>query len=320
MSDRVNVFAGHPLERNAESRDDAEWGAAQLADARARCVLVADDGRTLCVPARSGLRLLDAQERRALVPEGVPTYLGADVGGPLLSLRVDVDAAARIAAELGADFIDLRSAGMRLPAFDAGLFAYARAYAYWHARTRYCSSCAAPLQLTALGHRALCTNAACAIEHFPRVDPAMIVIVGFGDRCLLGRQATWPEHRYSTLAGFVEPGESLEDAVRREVFEESGVRVGACTYHSSQPWPFPSSLMLGFTAEAIDPTIRLGVELSDARWFSVEDLVRGLAERRLVLPPRVSVSHELIADWLRERSGLELTDLLSDEPWSKPRA
>lgn len=319
MSDRVNVFAGHPLERNAESRDDAEWGAAQLADARARFVLVADDGRALATAARDGLRLLDAAERRAFAPEAAPTYLGADVGGPLFSLELDAATAAGVAAALAAGFIDLRGAGLRLPAHDAGLFAYARAYAHWHARTRYCANCAAPLLLAALGHRARCTNPDCAIEHFPRVDPAMIVIVSFGDRCLLGRQASWPENRYSTLAGFVEPGESLEDAVRREVHEESGVRVGACTYHSSQPWPFPASLMLGFTAEAVDPTIHLGPELCDARWFGVDDLVRELAERRLVLPPRVSVSHELIADWLRSRSGLELADLASDEPWQKPR-
>lgn len=320
MSDRVNVFAGHPLERNAESRDDADWGAAQLADAHARFVLIGDDGRALRAATRSALRLLDADERGAHARDVVPTYLGADAVGPLFSLGLDATAAAGVATALDADFIDLRGAGVGLTAFDAGLFAYARAYAHWHARTRYCSACGAPLTLVALGHRALCTNPSCAIEHFPRVDPAMIVIVTSGERCLLGRQASWSENRYSTLAGFVEPGESLEDAVRREVHEESGVRVGTCTYHSSQPWPFPSSLMLGFTAEATDPTIRVGSELSDARWFGVDDLLRELAERRLVLPPRVSVSHELIADWLRRQSGLELAEHLSDEPWLKPRS
>ncbi|WP_300620197.1 NAD(+) diphosphatase [Dokdonella sp.] len=315
MSHRVNVFAGHPLERNAELRDDPEWGEAQLSDERARFILVADDGRALCTAARDGLRLLDARERREFAAGTVPTYLGADTGGPLCLLHLDATSAGEIATALGADFVDLRGAGLHLPAFDSGLFAYARAYAHWHARTRWCATCGAPLRLVALGHRALCTNPECAIEHFPRVDPAMIVIVGFGDRCLLGRQATWSANRYSTLAGFVEPGESLEDAVRREVFEESGVRVGSCSYHSSQPWPFPASLMLGFTAEAVDPTIRLGTELCDARWFSVDELVRETRERRLILPPRVSVSHELIADWLRSRSGLELAELQSGDAW-----
>lgn len=311
MSERINVFAGHPVERNAELRDDAEWGEAQLGDERARFLLVADDGRALCTPARDGLRLLDARERHALAPGAVATYLGADTGGPLCMLRLDTAAASVVAADVGAPFIDLRGAGLRFPAFDAGLFAYARAYAHWHARTRWCSNCGAPLRLVALGHRALCTNPSCAIEHFPRTDPAMIVIVEYDGRCLLGRQATWSENRYSTLAGFIEPGESLEDAVRREVFEESGVRVGPCTYHSSQPWPFPASLMLGFTAEAIDPTIRLGPELCDARWFDADELVHGVREGSLVLPPRVSVSHELIADWLRRRSGIELSALQS---------
>jgi NAD+ diphosphatase len=140
----------------------------------------------------------------------------------------------------------------------------------------------------------------------------MIVIVSHGDACLLGRQATWSERRFSTLAGFVEPGESLEDTVRREVFEEAGVRVGECRYHSSQPWPFPASLMVGFTAEATDPTIRLGGELAEARWFTADDLVRGLAERTLMLSPPVSVSFRLIEHWLRENAGVELRELVGE--------
>jgi NAD+ diphosphatase len=170
--------------------------------------------------------------------------------------------------------------------------------------------CGAPVVVVTAGHRARCTNPDCAIEHFPRVDPAMIVIVSYGDACLLGRQATWPERRYSTLAGFVEPGESLEDTVRREVFEEAGVRVGDCAYHSSQPWPFPASLMVGFTAEAVDPTIRLGGELAEARWFTADDIVRGLAERTLGLSPPVSVSFRLIEHWMRENAGVELRELV----------
>lgn len=319
MSDRTNVFAGIALERNAELRDDAEWGAAQLASPRARFLLLGGDvngGRRALIRASSDmLRWLDQDERRDLAADLFATYLGDDGAGPLFSLCADADTDARIAAALDGAFVDLRSAGMRLQAFQAGLFAYARAIAHWQARTRFCGACGSRLDLIALGHRGRCTNPACALEHFPRVDPAMIVIVTWRDQCLLGRQATWSENRFSTLAGFVEPGESLEDAVRREVFEESGVRVGACEYHSSQPWPFPSSLMLGFSAEAVDPAIKIGCELSEARWFGVDDIVSGLAERRLVLPPRLSVSHELIAHWLRNTAGLELAALLNDEPW-----
>jgi NAD+ diphosphatase len=324
VSDHTNIFAGTALERNAELRDDIEWAAAQRADAKARFLVLGEDGpggrRALVHAASDALRWLGQAEYRDIVVDVPLTYLGQDEIGPLFSLCADDALAERIVADLDGAFIDLRGAGMRLHPFHAGVFAYARAIAHWQARTRYCATCSAPLELVALGHRGLCTNRACAIEHFPRVDPAMIVIVSWRDQCLLGSQSSWSENRWSTLAGFIEPGESLEDAVRREVFEEAGVRVGACTYHSSQPWPFPSSLMLGFTAEATDPTINIGRELSDARWFSVDELVSGLAERTIVLPPRLSVSHELIAHWLREKSGLELKDLLSDEPWQKARA
>ncbi|HEY0178260.1 MAG TPA: NAD(+) diphosphatase [Dokdonella sp.] len=325
MSAHVNVFSGTPLERNSERRDDAAWAAAQLADPRACFLLLGEPvagGRRALVRADADrLRWLDAAERAALAPELAPaTYLGTDASGPRFALAADAATAARIAAELGARFVDLRSAGQRLSALESGAFAYARALAHWQERTRHCGACGAPVELVALGHRARCTNPACALEHFPRVDPAIIVIVRWRDRCLLGRQASWLENRYSTLAGFVEPGESLEDAVRREVEEEAGVRVGACAYHSSQPWPFPSSLMLGFTAEAEDATIRIGPELADARWFGADDLLAALAARRIVLPPRLSVSHELIAHWLREVAGVELAEHLSEEPWQKASA
>lgn len=314
MSARINTFAGLALERNAERRDDLEFSAAQRADLRARFLLLGAEGAggrpALVAPGSTQLRWLDRDECAALGLAELPaTYLGDAGQGPLFSLSADPLQANRAAVALGAGFIDLRSAGARLAGFEAGIFAYARALAFWQSRTRFCGACGAPLELVAFGHRGRCSNRDCALEHFPRVDPAMIVIVGWGERCLLGHNASWAENRYSTLAGFVEPGESLEDAVRREVHEEAGVRVGACTYHSSQPWPFPSSLMLGFTAEAEDPTIRVGPELADARWFSVDELVAGVESGSLILPPPLSVSHELIADWLRTQSGLELARL-----------
>jgi NAD+ diphosphatase len=200
-----------------------------------------------------------------------------------------------------------------LPAFEAGLFAYARGLAHWQQRTRWCSACGAPLRLEAAGHRAKCTNTQCDIAHFPRTDPAIIVIVSHDGRCLLGRGPQWPERRYSTLAGFVEPGETLEQAVRREVLEESGVRVGACDYHSSQPWPFPASIMLGFTAVAEDPTIRLGAELAEARWFSVDELVGGLRAGEIKVSSPLSVSYKLVEHWLHETAGIELRELTSGE-------
>jgi len=307
-----NVFSGIALDRNAEQRDDADWIAAQLADPRVRFVLLGSEGHALAQRDVDALRVIAAAERAALLPSAMPSYLGADDAGPFFALSAESKDAARIAAELGGDFIDLRSAGVRLQAFEAGLFAYARALAHWQSRTRFCSVCGSPVVVMTAGHRARCTNPDCAIEHFPRVDPAMIVIVSHGDKCLLGRQATWPERRFSTLAGFVEPGESLEDTVRREVFEEAGVRVGDCAYHSSQPWPFPASLMVGFTAEAIDPTIRLGGELCEARWFSADEIVSGLADRTLGVSPPLSVSFRLIEHWLRDNAGVELRELIDN--------
>ena len=310
---KVQVFAGLELDRRGEERDDLAWAQAQVADPRSRYLVLREhprDGhRALASVAAPGstraLRLLGSVEQRALLPQAAATYLGEDAHGPLFSICVDDALGAALATELAVSDVDLRSAGMESSAFDSGLFAYARALAHWQARTRWCGACGAPLQLLALGHRAHCTNPDCAIDHFPRVDPAIIVIVRDGDRCLLGRQASWHPTRWSTLAGFVDPGESLEDAVRREVFEESGVRVGECAYHSSQPWPFPSSLMLGFVAQASDTAIRVGHELADARWFGVGEIVDGLADGSLTLPPRLSVSRALIAHWLRER-GVDL--------------
>ena len=317
--DRINVFSGLALDRGAEQRDDLAWAAQRAADPAARFLLLgalAAGGRPALIHAGSNaLRWLDRFERERFAPDVHATYLGDDGGGPLYAIVLDAPSAALAANELGGDWIDLRSAGVRLRSEQSGLFAYARALAHWQSRTRWCGACGAPLELAALGHRARCTNPDCALDHFPRVDPAMIVIVRWRDRCLLGTQPGWAPGRWSTLAGFIEPGESLEDSVRREVYEEAGVRVGACEYHSSQPWPFPSALMLGFIAEAEDPTINVGPELREARWFSADDVVDGLAQRTLVLPPRLSVSHELIAHWLRETSGLELAELLSDVPW-----
>ncbi|MGA9421222.1 MAG: NAD(+) diphosphatase [Rhodanobacteraceae bacterium] len=307
----ANVFGSFALERHAELRHDVEWLAAQLADSHARFLVIRHDGHALAETGVAALRLLDSAERSDLAPGLAPSYLGTDEAGPYFFLQADREHAERIAAGCAGGFLDLRSAGLSLHAFQAGLFAYARALAHWHSRARYCSACAASLRFDCAGHRATCSNARCAIEYFPRVDPAVIMMVVHGSACLLGRQATWPERRYSTLAGFVEPGEALEDAVRREVLEEAGVQVVSCDYHSSQPWPFPASLMVGFNAQADTRDIRLGPELSDARWFEVDDLARSIESGDLRVSAPLSVSYRLIEDWLRGVAGLELADLVT---------
>jgi NAD+ diphosphatase len=192
--------------------------------------------------------------------------------------------------------LDLRGAASRLSAFEAGLFAYARALLLWRKRTRFCSQCGAALRMIHAGHVARCD--ACASDHYPRIDAAVIMLVSDGERLLLGRQASWPQGRYSLLAGFVEPGERLEDTVVREVMEEAGVRVLRADYVASQPWPFPSGMMLGFSALAEPDPPRCNDELEDARWFGRDELLAEVANGTLGLSRPESISRWLIDRWL----------------------
>jgi len=177
---------------------------------------------------------------------------------------------------------------------EAQLLSYARALIIWRSRQRHCGVCGAPTVPRSAGHVLVCTNSACQSEFFPRIDPAIIVLVTDGSRALLGRQASWPAGRYSALAGFVEPGESLEEAVAREVEEETGVRIAAARYFASQPWPFPASLMLGFHAQASTSEVQLDGELEDARWFELEEL---RAAPTILLPPAHTIARRLIEAW-----------------------
>jgi NAD+ diphosphatase len=237
--------------------------------------------------------LLRRQQVAALLDGTEPVFLGLFRNRPAFALAVDGGEEAPF-PELGV-FQDLRYLGSVLPPDEANLVAHARALVLWHAAHEYCGVCGSSSRPESGGNTRVCVNPACGRELFPRVDPAIIVLVSHGDHCLLGRQCSWPEGRYSTIAGFVEPGESLEDAVRREVFEETNVRVGAVHYHSSQPWPFPSSLMLGFMADASSTDIaRNDGELEDVRWFSREELRSGYPK----LPFRISISRRLIDAWI----------------------
>jgi NAD+ diphosphatase len=195
--------------------------------------------------------------------------------------------------------VDLRTAAATWPCADATCFAQARAVLHWRARHRHCGACGTMLAFSRAGWLGRCAR--CGIEHYPRTDPAVIVAVSDGERLLLGRQAQWASGLYSVLAGFVEPGESLEQTVVREVFEESGIRVRTCRYLASQPWPFPSSLMLGFSAEADPDEPVVGDELEDARWVARDEVGAALrgedATTGLRLSPPVSISRWLIERW-----------------------
>jgi NAD+ diphosphatase len=289
----VPVWREKSFVDRAEAAGDTEYRLSGAPDAppapdrRLKAVLLRADEAT---------PLLDGHRRAVLLGESMPhTYFALDVS--------DIDDAAAHRAFAGrGDFVGLRRVGPLLDRIDAGLLAYARAMVRWHRQHTFCGACGARTVMLEAGFLRRCTNAQCGQQHFPRTDPAIIVLVTHDDRALLGRQANWDATWYSVLAGFVEPGESLEQAVRREVKEEAGITVGEVRYDSSQPWPFPSSLMIGFTAEALDDGIRIGDdELEDARWFSRADIDAALEAGELRLSPRTSISRHLIEQW-RNRS------------------
>jgi NAD+ diphosphatase len=214
------------------------------------------------------------------------------------------------------DLRDLRSVAALLDHRDGALLAYAKAMTYWHHRHQFCGDCGGPTRSTQSGHLRVCTNPQCGQSHFPRIDPAIIVLVTCGERCLLGRQPTWPVGRYSIIAGFVEPGESLEAAVAREVREEAGIEAEQVRYYASQPWPFPSSLMLGFTAQAASTIIRPNDgELEDVRWLSREQIISELRRGTLRLPPEVSISYRLIESWFDAGGSGSLKHVKSEGRW-----
>lgn len=289
---RPNFFAGPYLERRVEAREDPEWVAAAWADSATAYVVARGTAHLLHgEPPRTALLTRDDPLVRSAPAAGL-TLLGwfRNTRCVLISLPPEHGE-----PPAGLRFEELRPLSALLPADEAALLAYARALTVWRARARHCGKCGAPTAPTRAGHCMVCSNHACAEEFFPRIDPAIIVLVSDGERALLGRQASWPPRRYSTIAGFVEPGESLEDAVAREVEEETGVRILGARYDSSQPWPFPSSLMLGFRAQAAPGSaVRLSGELEDARWFTRAQLTSGEA----LAPPSHSISWRLISGWL----------------------
>jgi NAD+ diphosphatase len=316
VSAPINLFGGLSLDldRRAERRDDDAWLIAQQQHPHARYLLLDMHGAAYLDAQQERLRWLSHADYQRWLAGAPCSLLGVDSDGcPYFLLGVEhADRADALLVSLTSRRIGLREAGLLLPAFEAALFAYAKGLLHWQRETRHCSYCGAALELVAAGHRLRCTDLECGRLHFPRTDAAIIVIVEHADACLLGRQRSWPAGRYSTLAGFVEPGESLEDAVRREVAEEAGVRVGEVQYHSSQPWPMPASLMLGFTASALSATIELrDDELEDARWFTAAQIAAGLADGSFDVPTPLSISYQLIAHWLRQRAGLELAELIA---------
>jgi NAD+ diphosphatase len=314
-SSRRNRFTAVRLNREIELRDDAQWVAEMLVNSNTRLVPL---WRSRCLLERSAagttanyLSPTELTEPDRIQP---PTLLGNDGKREYFAVSVtDSQKDAILAKFRQARFADLRRASIDMAAKHAGILAYAKALHYWQHRHAFCGVCGHPNLLRSAGHRMLCSNEECARESFPRIDPAIIVLVTHKDACLLGRNAKWPPKQFSTLAGFVEPGESLEDAVVREVYEEVRLHLVDIRYVSSQPWPFPASAMCGFYAEAADRNCGISEEVEETRWFTVESLTAAVTDKEVRLSPPVSIAFRLLADWFRKNGGGDLGELVREQ-------
>ncbi len=294
-----NYFAGLALDRAAGLRRDPEWLQSRMQAADSRFVPVWRERNLLLADGQGAALLSRGAVDPWLASAEAVVFLGEDGQSGYFALILDGsdEAVPEQLAGFG-EFCQLKDAAVGLGEDERGLLAYARAMAHWHGRQRFCADCGAPTHSSSDGHVRICSSSDCGREHFPRTDAAVIVVVEHGSSCLLVRQPRWREGLYSALAGFVEAGESVEDAVVREVYEEAGVRVIGQRYHSSQPWPFPSSLMLGFEAMAAAQEVNPGDdELEDARWFTREEYAAALVSGEVKMPSRPSIARRLIADW-----------------------
>jgi len=298
------TYTANSIDRAALSRTNSahvqrlmKSGAARFAPIWNQRHPVTDEPRAIIFTYEEATKLFDL--------ETLPvTFLGLDNGTPWFAIGLPAtDAPPTL--NMDANFVILNEVVGILPAQDATLLAYARAMSIWHSNHLHCGRCGSPTKSTESGHSRTCSNSQCGYRSFPRTDPAVITLVTDGKRCLLGRQAQWPAGMYSTIAGFVEPGETLEQTVRREVREETGIEVGDVRYIASQPWPFPSSIMLGFRGQALSTNIhRDDDELEDCRWFTRAEL-NSFGDRNdggsgFKLPGRYSIARYLIEDWRRD--------------------
>ncbi len=300
------AFSGNTLDRVSLRRADPAWLAEQWIHPEAR-VLPLWQLRPLVVGASRG-----PQQAGFVIPrvaqdlagsEAPRVFLGLDGQSPLFALDVSAAQDPREQGPLAGlgEFVELRALALRgeLPPEELAICGTAKAMIDWHQRHGFCARCGAPTKPVDGGWRRRCGQ--CSADHFPRTDPVVIMLASLGERCLVGRGRQFPPGMFSALAGFLEPGETIEEGVRREIFEEAGIQVGKVRYHASQPWAFPSSLMIGCLAEAQSEKICLGDdELAEARWLEREEvraLLSGGRREGLFLPPPMAIAHHLLRDW-----------------------
>ena len=304
LSILTNVFAGNPLDRASYKRSDPDWIKAKLDDPVRLCVAIwngktlvektpdtADSLRVAYLPMPLALEVAGSEQRVLFMGLWKTTAVFA------VDLEGSADPSDGPLSGLGV-FEDLRAIALRLPQSDAAILATAKQVFEWRRKHGFCPNCGQPTLAVEGGWKRVC--AACRTDHFPRTDPVVIMLPTFGDRCLLGRQRVWPKGMYSALAGFLEPGESIEEACAREVMEEAGLTAVSVSYHSTQPWPYPSSLMIGLFAEVADDNAAADdTELEEVRWFTrpqIQAMLRGeLSDARA--PGAMAIAHQLIKAW-----------------------
>ena len=300
------VFAGNRLDRAGNMRRDSAWLAAKLRDERSRFLPLVKLQVPAAPDAMPSLDWRGAGEITALIEAGSigdkrPILLGIEDG--ICHFAIDASNLAEGDRKGWGRLANPLALAPLLPDHEAGLLAQARALVDWHAHHGFCSVCGNPTKPEEAGYSRRCLRDTCLTQHFPRTDPVVIMAIEHGERCLLGRSKMIPQGIYTCLAGFMEPGETIEDAVRREIMEEAGVKVGRVRYHASQPWPFPGSLMIGCIGEAIDDRIMIDAhEIEEARWFSRDEVAqmlrRSTTEETPRLPPAMALAYHLAAAWV----------------------
>jgi NAD+ diphosphatase len=302
-------YTASRIARAAERRRDAAATQALAAEPNAAAYVMSGDMIVLKKAASPHEAVFSMEEARALGPALETLFLGLIDGAPRFGIGLPPQTAEALKEREDLFVTDLRSIAVQglVEADHLPPIAEAKAVLHWHARHRFCPNCGAPTQAVDAGWRRDCPS--CKAQHFPRTDPVVIMLAVDGDRCLLGRSPRFLQSMWSCLAGFIEPGESIEDAVHRETLEEAGIACGRIKYFASQPWPFPSSLMIGCHAEAVTHNIVVDrEELEDARWFSKDEVVSMLMRRHkdgLTTPPPVAIAHHIIRAWVEDEISFE---------------
>ncbi len=313
----LNCFGGAYLNRMSEMRRDDPWLADQVRQPGTRFVPVWRSKNLFSKKDIHRPVFLDSAMLKQIISDPFDSCIFLGMENKRCYFAIDIDPRDVRAPDTFSDvgfFQDLRKIGARIDNRNGDILVYARGITYWNQTHLFCARCGSPTESKESGHLRVCTRKTCQQSHFPRTDPAIIVLVTHGEKCLLAHQPIWKPGRYSSVAGFVEPGESLEQAVVREVFEETGVHVSRVSYHSSQPWPFPCSIMLGFVAVAGSTKIKTdGREIEDAKWFSRSDIHQAIKEGTLFLPPGISISYNLIANWFDEGQSGKLGDIVDSQ-------